>query len=258
MTGERVTTGSGPSVYREVSVVRPEPPGPHAVTVAMNSSTSSDNDVATGVAPDASQATAPVVEGFDAVGDAADITDGRQRRRLRNIESVRRTILHLLVERERIDLDTVAARAGVAVRSIYRYYPDLESAVDDACQFCIAQIYARWDTFELPDPDAPLDQRIDQMLAQRIELEALGRPLRNRILNDSPDPRFDAEVVQVFEPELSQLDEIDRAPTTAALCFMLRPRGLRGILEFPQHDGLEARTLVAYSIRRLLGGERPS
>jgi len=204
------------------------------------------------ITPTSSDSDVTPAAGLDADVDLDEVTDGRQRRRLRNIESVRRAILNLLIERERIDLDAVAARAGVTVRSIYRYFPDLETAVEDACQYRVSQIYSLWDSFETPDPSLPLDERIEQMLAQRIELEALGRPLRNRILNDSSDPRFDAEVLEVFGPELAGLAEADRAPTTAALCFMLRPRGLNGILEFPQHNGLDARELVAYSLRRLL------
>lgn len=187
-----------------------------------------------------------------ATGAARATPDGRQLRRLRNIEAVRAAILDLHVERAPLDLETVAARAGVTVRSIYRYHADLDAAIDDAFESRLQHVYDVWAGQALPGPDEPLGIRISVMLDHRIELERLGRPLRNTIQKVNPDPEFDRQVLEVFAPELDRLEDDERATTTAAVCFLLRPRGVRSMIEAPQHGGVDARCVIEFSLRRLL------
>lgn len=185
-------------------------------------------------------------------GAARATPDGRQLRRLRNIEAVRAAILDLHTERAPLDLETVAARAGVTVRSIYRYHADLDAAIDDAFEARLRHVYDVWAGQTLPAADEPLGVRISVMLDHRIELERLGRPLRNTIQKVNPDPEFDREVLEVFAPEFDRLDDDELVTTKAAVCFLLRPRGVRSMLEAPQHGGVDPRCVLDFSLRRLL------
>lgn len=182
----------------------------------------------------------------------SEVKDGRQLRRLRNIEAVRTAILDLHVERAPLDLDTVAERAGVTVRSIYRYYADLDAAIDDALEARLEEAYRVWHSQVLPSPDEPLATRIDVMLGHRMEIERLGRPLRNVIQKVNPDPEFDRQVCEVFALEFSWLEGDELDYTRAAVCYLLRPRGLRSMMEFPQHGGADPRASITFVLRRLL------
>lgn len=184
-------------------------------------------------------------------------SDGRQLRRLRNIDAVRSVILDMYEHREHPDLDTVADRAGLTVRSIYRYHADLDAAISDALQSRVDEIYAVWGAQRLPSPDEPLADRVAAMLDHRLALEELGRPLRQTVQVTSPDPRFDAQVIEVFGPEFDRLSDGERDVAQASVCFLLRPRQLRSMIEFPHHGGVAPRDVIAYTIRRLLDQSAP-
>ncbi|MEL6893883.1 MAG: hypothetical protein AAFP84_19990, partial [Actinomycetota bacterium] len=146
-----------------------------------------------------------------------ETTDGRQLRRVRNIEAVRRAILELELERLPLDLDTVAERAGVTVRSIYRYHADLDAAIADAFESRLQLTLDRFAEQRPPDVTRPLDERIEAMVDFRLELEAMGRPLRNTVQPENPDLAFDRQVADVFAPELAVHPLAEREWLTAAV-----------------------------------------
>lgn len=186
------------------------------------------------------------------IDDPVDMSDGRVRRRLRNMEVVRRSILEILDERLPLSLDTVAERAGVTGRSIYRYFGDFDAAVEDARDDLVRRLYAAWDAQELPSHDLDVRDRVEVLLNQRFDLERLGRPMRFTIQNINPDPQFDADVIHVFDPELSEMDEAQRRRVGNVVAWALRPRAIRSHLD-SSNDEVRARDTIRFSVLSALG-----
>lgn len=182
----------------------------------------------------------------------ADMSDGRVLRRMRNMEVVRQSILEILDERLELTLETVAERAGVTGRSIYRYFGDFDAAVADAQAECLRVVYAAWEAQELPSHDLDVRERVEVLLNQRFELERMGRPMRFTMQNINPDPTFDAHVIHVFEPELSEMDEAQRRRVGNVVAWALRPRAIRSHLDSSK-DEVRARETIRFSVLSALG-----
>lgn len=184
--------------------------------------------------------------------ETADLSDGRVLRRMRNMEMVRRSILEILAERLPLTLETVAERAGVTGRSIYRYFGDFDTAVVEARAECARAVFAAWKAQELPGHELDVGQRVEVLLNQRFDLERLGRPMRFTIQNINPDPQFDADVIQVFEPELSEMSEARRRRVGNVVAWALRPRAIRSHLD-SSDDEVRARDTIRFSVLSALG-----
>jgi TetR/AcrR family transcriptional regulator of autoinduction and epiphytic fitness len=106
----------------------------------------------------------------------------------------------------------VAARAGVALRTVYGHFSDMETLYAEAGERELARLFAVADV--VPE-DLPLEQRIEQFCRSRARvLEYLLPVMRATRLREPFSPQLlrnrhryiasaDAEVARVFAPELA-------------------------------------------------------
>ena len=166
----------------------------------------------------------------DAVTDSTEdepVVDGRTARGLRTRRAV---VDALLALQEEGDLEPtaqrVAARAGVALRTVFGHFSDMETLWAQAGEQELAKIAALSD---VPSPDLPAAERVDRFCASRARvLEALLPVMRAARLREHASPALrrnrelfnaagDAEVASVFRVELERLSPEDRAFLATAL-----------------------------------------
>lgn len=153
--------------------------------------------------------------------------DGRTARGQRTRSSVVDALLALLEEGDLSPTaQQVAARAGVALRTVFGHFSDMETLWAEAGQRELAKLGALVDVI---DGALPLDDRIDRFSASRGRvLEALMPVMRAARLREPSSPQLvknrelynrvgDDEVLQVFARELRALSAADRARTLDAL-----------------------------------------
>ncbi len=149
-------------------------------------------------------------------GDEHEPVDGRTARGLRTRQSV---VDALLALQEEGDLEPtaqrVAARAGVALRTVFGHFSDMETLWAEAGKRELDKLGA---LAEPVDPALPLEERIAQFCASRSRvLEALLPVMRAARLREPTSPQLlrnrelfikagDAEVREVFAPELAALE----------------------------------------------------
>ncbi len=100
--------------------------------------------------------------------------DGRNLRRDRNRDAVVTTLLELYRDGDlNPSAEAIAARAGISVRSLFRYFDDAEAMVRAAIarqQEHLAPLYA----LDVP-PELPLAERVERFVAARVQLlEGMG------------------------------------------------------------------------------------
>lgn len=153
--------------------------------------------------------------------------DGRTARGQRTRRSV---VDALLALQEEGDLEPtaqrVAARAGVALRTVFGHFSDMETLWAEAGQRELDKIVALADVVP---PDLPVDERIDRFAASRARvLEALLPVARAARLREHSSPQLmrnrelfirlgDDEVDAVFACELADLDAAERAALRTAI-----------------------------------------
>ena len=120
----------------------------------------------------------------------------------------------------------VAARAGVALRTVFGHFSDMETLWAEAGQRELAKLES---LAEVIDPELPLDERIERFSASRGRvLEALMPVMRAARLREPTSPQLlrnralynkvgDDEVLRVFARELRALDDTARARRLDAL-----------------------------------------
>ena len=186
---------------------------------------------------------------------AAEV-DGRTARRDRNRDAVLDAVLELFSEDCLAPAaQDVAARSGVSLRSVYRYYEDMDELVRQA----IARNVERSaPLFEVPAPDSgPLDQRIGAFIAARLALyEAVAPTMRAALLRARSSElvrqqiaaargRLLDQVRHTFGPELATLPSAARREVVAAIDVLL---GFESAEHLRRHRGLSGpetrRTLV--------------
>jgi AcrR family transcriptional regulator len=151
------------------------------------------------------------------VTTATSDIDGRRARRGRNREAVVDALLELFREGElNPSVATVAERSGVSLRSVFRYFDDL----DEMGRIAIGRHLERvGHLFELPNMgEGSRADRIDALVSQRVALYERVAPVMRAALIRAPfQPVISnalrhrreflrAMVEQQFAPELATLD----------------------------------------------------
>lgn len=151
----------------------------------------------------------------------AEVVDGRLARSARTRTAV---IDALLALHEEGDLSPtavrVAGRAGVALRTVYGHFADMESLFAEAGQRELRRTVLLTDAIPR---DLPLRERIDRLAATRARvLESMLATMRAAALREALSPQLqtnrdrfvaagDAQVWQVLGPELRRLGEAERS-----------------------------------------------
>jgi AcrR family transcriptional regulator len=192
--------------------------------------------------------------------------DGRTARRDRNREAVLDAALELFAEGVLTPSATeVAERSGVSLRSVYRYYEDLEELL----RASIARNVERnRHLFEMGGLGAgPLDERIDRFVAARSRLyeelagiarAAVVRARTNEILREQVERQMAAlrgQTEAMFAPELAACDGVAaRQELADALAMVTGFEGLEVLRTALGRTPDEAHRAMASALRRLLGG----
>ena len=149
------------------------------------------------------------------VAPAVQRADGRTERALRTRTAVVDALLALHEEGDLTPTaQRVAAKAGVALRTVYGHFSDLETLYAEAGERELQRLYAVADVVSAA---LPLTDRIDQFCASRARvLEYLMPVMRATRLREPYSPQLvrnraryiasgDAEVARVFAAELSEV-----------------------------------------------------
>lgn len=161
------------------------------------------------------------------VGDEDRRVDGRTARGQRTRDGVVDALLALQEEGELSPTaQQVAARAGVALRTVFGHFSDMETLWAEAG----ARELDKLESLAVPvDAELPLAERIELFCSSRARvLEALLPVMRASRLREPTSPQLqrnrelfiaagDAEVGQAFGPELSAMDAPGRRACLDAL-----------------------------------------
>lgn len=156
------------------------------------------------------------------------VHDGRRLRAVRNREHVVEAILDLFDEGV-VDFDaaTLAERAGVSVRSVYRYFEDREALVLAGVSQH-AERLNEWLHYEF-DVTEDLPTRVEDFLAYRLEVygqvETVVEVARHyarsiEVVGEALESRRNMareQLTEVFAPELAAADASTRTELVAAL-----------------------------------------
>lgn len=99
--------------------------------------------------------------------------DGRVRRGAANREAIIDAALALVAEERTLPIaQAIAERAGVAKRSVFHHFPDMEALLTEAAD---TQAARYWHVLDPPEPTRTLGERIEVAVGQRARLfEAIG------------------------------------------------------------------------------------
>jgi AcrR family transcriptional regulator len=153
----------------------------------------------------------------DTADPAAPPPDGRNLRRDRNRDAVVTALLALYREGDLTpSAETIATRAGISVRSLFRYFDDAEAMVRAAIarqQEHLAPLVA----LDIP-PGLPLAERVDRFVAARVQLlEGMGEVGRVARALATRQPLLVAELARIRRTLRRQIvdlfaDELDALP----------------------------------------------
>lgn len=178
--------------------------------------------------------------------------DGRTARRDRNRCAVLDAVIELFAEGDlHPAAQDVADRSGVSLRSVYRYFDDIDDLVYMAIERRLDGLEHRLEA--TPDP-GPLDERIRRFCSRRLELYADLRPVyrASAVRAAHPDvanrarhvrEQLGVQVRVAFGPELDSLpahgadtvaDIVDAVTQLDAIERLVSDRG-RDLLEVQAH-----------------------
>ncbi len=155
-------------------------------------------------------------------------TDGRTARRDRNRTAVLDAVIELFDENDLSPgVHEVARRSGVSLRSVYRYFDDVDALIAAAIQ---RQYERSRPYFTIPRlGEGPLDERIARFCRSRVELfervrtvfvAATVRARLDRQVADGLDwsrRQLSRQTEAMFVPELDELPQADRQMTFVTL-----------------------------------------
>lgn len=148
--------------------------------------------------------------------ELAATTDGRVARRERNIDNVLDVVLEMYAEESLFPtIEQAAKRAGLSLRSLYRYFADPAELIEAVIVRSREQVA---EAVLLPAiGEGPLSERITNFVAMRLRVHEISGPsYRATVANAAHHPRVAAELalnrelmrdqfVLQFGPELGAL-----------------------------------------------------
>lgn len=153
--------------------------------------------------------------------------DGRTERSRRTRDAVVDALLALHDEGDLTPTaQRVAAKAGVALRTVYGHFNDMETLYAEAGERELRRLYA---VADVVPAELPLDQRVEQFCRSRARvLEYLMPVMRATRIREPFSPQLlrnrhryiasaDSEVARVFEAELRRLSKSEAADLLDAL-----------------------------------------
>lgn len=188
--------------------------------------------------------------------------DGRTARRDRNRDAVLDAVLDLFADGAIAPAPAeVAQRSGVSLRSVYRYFDDMDALVRAA----IARNLARMGPFfDLDDPGVgPLADRIERTVEARLRLYDGIAPMARAAVARAPQNPIIAErlaetrlllrrqVEEMFAPELDGLDERAGREVVAAVDVLLELDALDHLRRHRRMAPPEARRVLVRAITAL-------
>ena len=188
--------------------------------------------------------------------------DGRTARRDRNREAVLDAVLDLFADGAVAPVPAeVAERSGVSLRSVYRYFDDMDSLVRAA----IARNLARMGPFfDLDDPGiGPLVERIDRTVAARLRLYDGIAPMARAAVARAPQNAIIAErleetrlllrrqVEEMFAPELAARGQDEARELVAAADVLLELDSLDHLRRHRRMAAAEAQAVLVRALRAL-------
>lgn len=129
-------------------------------------------------------------------------TDGRIARRLANRDRILDAALDLAAEGTDVEVESIAARAGVSVRSVYNHFPTARELVAGMYERGTERVLPL--VASLPSPDEPFDVRVERFVAVWGQMQEEIAPIRWRAL-------IAEDVHPELQPELAELRRAHRA-----------------------------------------------
>jgi AcrR family transcriptional regulator len=185
---------------------------------------------------------------------AISSTDGRTARRLANRDRILDAALDLATTGAEVDVEAIAARARVSVRSVYNHFPaarDLIAGMYERGTEKLRPLFAY-----LPQPSDPFETRVRDWVAVWARIQEEIAPIRWRaLIAEAEHPELQPELGElrkVHRAEIQrmfpEIDREERRQAAVAMTDSLTWRSLR------QHQGLsfeQACNVVEETIRRL-------
>lgn len=179
--------------------------------------------------------------------------DGRTRRRLVNRDRILDAALDLAAEGSTADVDDVARRAGVSVRSVYNHFPTVRALVAGMYERGAERL--RPLLAYLPDPTDPFEMRVRRWVAVWARIQEDIAPIRWRALvAEAEHPGLQPELDALRAQHRAEIDRMfpeicdeDARRAVVAVTDSLAWRAMR------RHQGLsfdEACAVVEGTIRR--------
>jgi AcrR family transcriptional regulator len=164
---------------------------------------------------------------------AALVIDGRTARRNRNKDAVLDAMISLTKESaDEPPIESIAERAGVSYRSVYRYFDDRTDLMLSAIHHVMGDVWRIFDVENIGE--GTLDERIAHLISSRLDAYHELAPLtRLAVRRGATEPlvleEFDnvrnymrSQLETQFAPEFGQLDESERGLVVAALDVMFQ------------------------------------
>lgn len=190
-------------------------------------------------------------------------SDGRTARRDRNKDLVLDAVLDLFREDAVYPAPAqVAERSGLSLRSVYRYYDDMDALVRAAMARHMAMVAPLFGVENVGEGTV-LD-RIDRIVTQRVRLyEAVAPMMRAALLRERSNElihlrleevRLDLrrQVEAMFKPELDAMDSATGREVAAALDVMLEFEAIERLRRQRDLSGPETRRVLIRAVASLL------
>jgi AcrR family transcriptional regulator len=185
-----------------------------------------------------------------------DPLDGRTARRLANRDRILDAALDLVAEGAEVDVETIADRAGVSVRSVYNHFSTARELIAGMYERGSAKVGPLVE--DLPDATVPFDERVDRWVRVWSEIQEEIAAIRWRaLIAEAEHPELQPELKQLRTLHRAQIrgvfpeiDTEERRRAVVAMTDSLAWRSLR------KHQGLSveaARDVIGETIRRMRG-----